>query len=108
MDLVAYLLGVGTIPAILLVAALVEAVMYALSRDYGYGPCEICEHLGGRNGHDIGERTNLRYWIDTRLHFWIWARRPEHKVKRGAAYLEKADKGWHMARPWDKRFMSRP
>jgi hypothetical protein len=108
MDVWSYLAGLATIPALILVKALIELSQYAIRRDYGYGPCDICLHLGGAHGYEIGDRTNARYWIDSRLHFWFWARRREHKIQRGAVYLAKSENGWHMPRPWDKRFMSRP
>jgi hypothetical protein len=98
---IAYFLGVITLPA---AYAALAALLWATGRKWGYGPCPICSHYGGKDGYDIGERSNFMHWFDSMMHRYIWARLKAHKLARGDAERDRIERRIIGAK-WDKRYM---
>lgn len=98
-----YLAGLFTLPVVI---ALGGFLGWAFGRDWGYGPCDHCKHLGGRDGYDIGTRSNLLYWLDSTLHARVWARTRRHRRARGDLWRANDAKGVrYMNSRWSPKYM---
>lgn len=49
---------------------------WAFARGTGQNGCYVCDH--GPHG-EIGEKTNIRMWLEGKWHRYFWAKRKWHR-----------------------------